>query len=992
VSSPRYDAFLSYTARSDYRRARRIESFLEGFHAASGAGVRRLQICRDGSDFRLPRERADGDVVWQIIRSQLEQSRRLLVLCSPPVRESAWVAKEIGWFLDQQRDADVLLAVTECSGDPNRDPRACFPDRAIDRCLHERAIWYDLRGLDGAGRQQARDAEDELVRLAGDLLDWDDASNGPLSAVWMREQARRRRRTAQLMIAVAAVLIVLAIAAIWQAVRSRRASEQARANAIVLAADAAPDPLTGVLLLRELAGHDEPADGTRVAQKLLDAMVPAAVLRGATAQISGIVFLGDDRLAAASADGTIRFWRTDGRGVPVTIAAGAPVVISAANDDASRLAFALGDGHLLVTDALGRVQLRDRVRSSVERLVVRGCCVASVDNAKHAELLDLGLHANRVLGDDVRAVHLDPGGRSGIVVTDSGAVDAFDAVSGIRVQRLPPSSDANEFAISSNGAWVFSALGGDATLRHVPTRRSWPLAHGDLVSEGSFSADSTRLVTACADGLLREWQLPPDKPPLVFDSGQRRWILQPKRTETQLEPLGVEMARFAPDGRHIAAWSADGVLRIWPAAAAGEPLELHLIAGMTSFAWSPSGRWLASGNDDGSVAVWPSAHEATPIVRVPGAIHAAAATADARFIAVVDNNGDARLWNVARNAVLPLAGGATACAWSAGGTLLATAHKDGYVRTWRDGKPAGAVGGGALPLRGVLFAPDGDVIAWSERTIFRWGRTPRRFDGPPSTLWAVRLSADGSRLLACYDDGVVIVWSAADPSQKTLLAGHRGTVYDGALSADGSLIVTVGKDGGRIWRMADPAHPRLLHGPDQDPEMDTCALSPDGKRIAVTTTQGRLLLYDAQGRQQSSLRAVEDLAHVGVINAIAFSPDGRQLVTGGGVDGAVRVWHADGSGHAFRLDQQGAVTFVAFTNDGRVVSASEDGTARIQLATWAALVAANSRRTTAALTIPQRMLLLGESSGDARKQYDERERAFGRLPLAASWKFSYPAF
>jgi hypothetical protein len=82
-----YDAFLSYSAGTDYDRARRIETFLESFHKGAGSRsltVRQLQICRDGSDFTLPKqrqkvnsnlERTTGDPVWEIIEGELKKAK-----------------------------------------------------------------------------------------------------------------------------------------------------------------------------------------------------------------------------------------------------------------------------------------------------------------------------------------------------------------------------------------------------------------------------------------------------------------------------------------------------------------------------------------------------------------------------------------------------------------------------------------------------------------------------------------------------------------------------------------------------------------------------------------------------------------------------------------------------------------------------------------------------------------------------------------------------
>ena len=80
-----YDGFLSYATASDYQAARRVEAFLESIHKLApraGGVIRRLQVCRDGSDFKLPKIQResfpDEDPIWKIIVSQLQKARYLL--------------------------------------------------------------------------------------------------------------------------------------------------------------------------------------------------------------------------------------------------------------------------------------------------------------------------------------------------------------------------------------------------------------------------------------------------------------------------------------------------------------------------------------------------------------------------------------------------------------------------------------------------------------------------------------------------------------------------------------------------------------------------------------------------------------------------------------------------------------------------------------------------------------------------------------------------
>ena len=113
------------------------------------------------------------------------------------------------------------------------------------------------------------------------------------------------------------------------------------------------------------------------------------------------------------------------------------------------------------------------------------------------------------------------------------------------------------------------------------------------------------------------------------------------------------------------------------------------------------------------------------------------------------------------------------------------------------------------------------------------------------------------------------------------------------------------------------------------PGRDQGAPSPGREHGPIPTAGADARVWDATTGEMRSVLT----KHTGEVSALAFSPDGDILATGGGWDGTVQLW--DPATGKARTTFVGAnypygVYSLAFSPDGRTLAtASEDGTVRL---------------------------------------------------------------
>ncbi|MEU2062414.1 caspase family protein [Streptomyces sp. NPDC013455] len=220
------------------------------------------------------------------------------------------------------------------------------------------------------------------------------------------------------------------------------------------------------------------------------------------------------------------------------------------------------------------------------------------------------------------------------------------------------------------------------------------------------------------------------------------------------------------------------------------------------------------------------------------------------------------------------------------------------------------------PVLNVAYRSDGDVLATSQRggRVQLWDitrpATPRKGAGVTPGTTAVLAFQPGSRLLAVQTQDRLLVWDTTDPRHPRKKAERRttrGTTYSIAFSPDGGTLAT-GSDEGRLrlWDMTRADRPRLRHETSvgKDLQLISVAFTRDGRHLLSgngkpeneTSGHAAVRLWDVRDPDRPVLR---DTAAADTVMAVAAHPR-RDLAVATGANGTISWWRIE-DGRRLRL-------------------------------------------------------------------------------------------
>ncbi len=209
-----YDAFICYKhSPADSLAARTLQQQLEHFRAPKAVSEQRRPFRRVFLDEGELASCADFGAQ---IRTALENSGWLIVVCSPDTPASPWVKQEIDVFLETHARSRILAVLIA------GEPASAFPPQLLGNSVEDQVFAADARGED---QQQmiSKLKRDALLRLAAPML------GTTFDALKQRQRVWQLQRVA----AVTAVGLVLSLSFAVYAIGQNRQirAETARADA-----------------------------------------------------------------------------------------------------------------------------------------------------------------------------------------------------------------------------------------------------------------------------------------------------------------------------------------------------------------------------------------------------------------------------------------------------------------------------------------------------------------------------------------------------------------------------------------------------------------------------------------------------------------------------------------------------------------------------------------------------------------------------------------
>jgi WD40 repeat protein len=573
------------------------------------------------------------------------------------------------------------------------------------------------------------------------------------------------------------------------------------------------------------------------------------------------------------------------------------------------------------------------------KIIVTGCADGSAQLWDAASGEKIGNPMEHQKG--VFAVGFSPNGKTVVTGSRDGKARLWDATSSLPVGRpiKHPGEDANLRAVASSPiskTIVTGSSDGKARLWDAFTGLpiGEPMEHQGAVEAVAFCPDGKAVFTGSCDGKARLWESATGRPighPMdhqgsistVTCSADGEMIVTVTMDNSR-HSYGDTIRRNGDEEGRFVSWDEhEASVWLWDAASRrllAKPFE-HLV-GVQKVAIGRDGKSVLVRNHDGIARLWHAApgRQAGIPLRHDGLVDAVAFSPDGKIVVTGNHGGTARLCDAKTGSpigsVMVHPGKVTSVAFSPDGRTIFTVSGIGRLWDATTGRPVGKPMAHEQRVDAAAFSPDGKaVLTVGDDTARRWDARTGQLVGKPITLQggviAIALRPGGKFLVTGSSDNTARLWDTVTGLSIGKPMKHRDSVEAVAFSPDGHKVVTGSRD--RTARLWDFASNRQIgksmrhHG-----DVTSVAFSPDGKTVVTGSRDGTARLWDSAtgepigpplqhaprfltvGEQSNAHPAFDKsrdkLSHDGNLMSVAFSPDGKHVLTAGTETEKARLW------------------------------------------------------------------------------------------------------
>jgi WD40 repeat protein len=195
---------------------------------------------------------------------------------------------------------------------------------------------------------------------------------------------------------------------------------------------------------------------------------------------------------------------------------------------------------------------------------------------------------------------------------------------------------------------------------------------------------------------------------------------------------------------------------------------------------------------------------------------------------------------------------------------------------------------------------DGIIHMWDLEN----GKEIARFKDHTKCIYDVALSSDEKLLASGGVDHVVRVWNASTGELLTRCEGHSDIVNEVVFAPNGSWLASAAYDGTvRLWKASDGTElRRFQHGDGDVTQVEAVAISPDGKWVVsgggqkntcVWNVEKSMLYGQYEIHKQITLQnrdTGETKTYCVEENGIRFNAAGDRVLSAGAKDKTIRIW------------------------------------------------------------------------------------------------------